>query len=116
MANSVARHLRKNQTIAEAVLWKELRQLRREGYHFRRQAPIDAFIVDFACLAHRLVIEVDGIQHDEAHERSKDAARDARLTWLGYKVLRFWNSEVMDEREGVMLEILAALGNIERHD
>ncbi len=96
MANNVARHLRKNPTIAETVLWKELRQLRREGYHFRRQAPIDEFIVDFACLAHRIVIEVDGVQHDEK--------------------LRFWNFEVMDEREGVMLEILAALGNIERQE
>ena len=61
MVNKLARHLRKNETIAEKQLWKELRELKRQGYHFRRQAPIDSFIVDFACLSHRLIVEVDGI-------------------------------------------------------
>ena len=56
MANAVARQLRKRPTIGEMRLWKELRQLRRQGYHFRRQAPVDKYIVDFACFAQRLII------------------------------------------------------------
>ena len=65
MANEMARTLRKNETIAERRLWKELRQLRTQGYHFRRQCPIEGFIVDFACLSHRVIIEVDGYQYFE---------------------------------------------------
>ena len=110
MANLVARHLRKNETVAEKQLWNELRHLRAQGFHFRRQAPIERFIVDFACLAHRIVIEVDGIQHDSIDGRSKDAARDAHLHWLGYKVLRFSNGDVSGNIEGVMAEVLAAIG------
>jgi very-short-patch-repair endonuclease len=110
MANQIARHLRKNETIAEKKLWKELRNLRRQGYHFRRQAPIDAFIVDFACLSHRFVIEVDGIQHDTELGRKKDAARDAHLNWQGFTLLRFTNGEVAENIEGVIAEVLASLG------
>ncbi len=110
MANQVARHLRKNETIAEKQLWNELRQLRAQGYHFRRQAPIDNFIVDFACLSHRLVIEVDGIQHDTSEGRKKDSARDAHLHWLGFTSLRFRNSDVSQNIEGVIAEVLVALG------
>jgi very-short-patch-repair endonuclease len=110
MANQIARHLRKHETIAEKQLWKELRSLRVQGYHFRRQAPIDAFIVDFACFSHRLVIEVDGIQHDAGSGRKKDAARDAHLHWQGFTLLRFTNGEVAQDMEGVIAEVLASLG------
>ena len=87
MANEVARQLRKKPTIAEKKLWFELRQLRPRGYHFRRQAPLEGFIVDFACLAQKVIIEVDGIQHWTPEGRSTDAgtgpvARLSRLSSL----------------------------------
>ena len=116
MANQIARHLRKNETIAEKRLWKELRQLRVQGYHFRRQAPIDDFIVDFACLSHRVVIEVDGAQHDEDEGRRKDSARDAHLIWRGFTMLRFRNSDVARNISGVMAEILAVLGVVVKQE
>jgi very-short-patch-repair endonuclease len=114
MANQVARHLRKHQTIAETKLWSELRKLRNHGYHFRRQAPIAGYIVDFACLSQKVIIEVDGIQHDEPAARAADTARDADLTWRSFKVLRFRNGDVSESLEGVMLEVLAALGVVEK--
>lgn len=110
MADEFARHLRKNATIAEARLWDELRELRRHGYRFRRQAPLAGYIVDFACFKQRLVIEVDGIQHLSSEGAAKDAARDRDLEWRGFRVLRFTNSDVCEKLDGVMLEILAALG------
>ena len=64
MANAIERHLRKHQTVAETRLWRELRKLRLQGYHFRRQAPIARYIVDFACLSQRVIVELDGAQHD----------------------------------------------------
>ena len=76
MANERARQLRKNQTVAEKRLWNELRKLRWQGYHFRRQAPIDKYIVDFACYAQHLIVEVDGIQHEAPKARRADAARE----------------------------------------
>jgi very-short-patch-repair endonuclease len=108
MANRIARHLRKHQTVAETQLWRELRKLRHQGYHFRRQAPIATYIVDFACLSQRVIIEVDGVQHDEPAARRADAARDEDLGWRGFKLLRFRNSDVAESLEGVMLEVLAA--------
>ena len=116
MATAVARQLRKWPTIGETLLWKELRELRRQGYHFRWQAPIDKYIVDFACFPQRLVIEVDGVQHRETAARRADAARDADLSWRGFKLLRFRNDEVHDSMHGVMLEVLAALGAIEKQE
>jgi very-short-patch-repair endonuclease len=116
MANENARQLRKRQTLGEIRLWKELRQLRRQGYHFRRQAPIDKYIVDFACFSQRLVIEVDGVQHQEPANLTADAARDADLSWRGFKVLRFRNDEVRDTMGGVMLEVLAALGAVVKQE
>ena len=114
MANAGARHLRKHQTIGETRLWKELRKLRQQGFHFRRQAPVDTYIVDFACFSQRLIIELDGVQHERPRARVADAARDADLFWRGFKVLRFRNDEVRDSMHGVMLEVLAALGAVEK--
>jgi very-short-patch-repair endonuclease len=110
MANARARHLRKHQTVAEIRLWKELREFRHHGYHFRRQVPIEGYIVDFACLSQRLIIELDGVQHDARLARRRDAARDADLEWRGFKVLQFANGQVSQEFEGVILEVLGALG------
>ncbi|MGE0700855.1 MAG: endonuclease domain-containing protein [Hyphomicrobiaceae bacterium] len=110
MADGRARSLRKRPTIAEQQLWDELKLLRHEGYHFRRQAPIRPYIVDFVCFSQRLVIEVDGAQHSEHKARAADARRDRDLYWRGFDVLRFDNSDVMDKFDGVMREVLARLG------
>jgi hypothetical protein len=109
MANQIARKLRKDQTIAERRLWQHLRTLKAEGFHFRRQVPIDQFIVDFACYFARLVIEVDGEQHSTDEGLRTDAARDAHLYFQGFNVLRFWNNEVLGNIEGVMDVIREAL-------
>ena len=109
MANQIARTLRKNQTVAERKLWYQLRLLKAEGFHFRRQVPIDKLIVDFACFSQRLVIEVDGGQHNMEPGLKADAARDAHLYHQGFNVLRFWNTDVMKNIEGVMTQVRGAL-------
>ena len=109
MANERARELRKAQTEAERTLWRYLRLLRVEGHHFRRQVPIGDFIVDFACISARLVIEIDGGQHNDTPGRVADTSRDARLGRRGYRVLRFWNNDVMVNPEGVIEVIRRAL-------
>ena len=100
-----ARHLRHNQTDAERALWKQLRHLKANGFHFRRQAPIGAYIADFACHAARIVIEVDGGQHNEPKGIARDDARTEWLVSQGYRVIRFWNNDVLSNIEGVMTEI-----------
>ncbi len=84
--------------------------LKTDGFHFRRQVPIDHLIVDFACLSARLVIEVDGGQHNWEAGRYADEARDAHLHRHGFKVLRFWNNEVMGNPDGVMERVRSVLG------
>ncbi len=101
-----ARELRRDMTPAERRLWNILKLRQVEGFRFRRQHPIGPFIADFACLEARLVIEVDGGQHDES---STDPARDAFIRREGFKVLRFWNNEVMANLEGVCSVIAHAL-------
>jgi very-short-patch-repair endonuclease len=102
MANERARQLRRNQTDAERKLWRYLRVLKADGFHFRRQVPIDPFIVDFACLSTRVVIELDGGQHNADAGRINDETRDGHLRGRGFMVLRFWNNDVMANPEGVM--------------
>jgi len=116
MANVVARKLRKQPTDAERRLWLLLRGLKAEGYHFRRQVPIDAYIVDFACLSQRLVIEVDGSQHFSDSGRSSDSTRDAHLRWRGFSVLRFANVDVMRNATGVMERIVLEAGMLKHRD
>jgi very-short-patch-repair endonuclease len=101
MANQRARRLRSNQTDAEKKLWHHLRVLKGEGFHFRRQVPIDHLIVDFACYSARLVIEVDGGQHNWDDGVRTDRARDAHLRQQGFHVLRFWNNDVLSNPDGV---------------
>ena len=100
-----ARHLRRNMTDAESHLWKLLRR-QQLGERFRRQCPIDRYVVDFVCLRRKLIVEVDGGHHAES---SQDRVRDACLTKLGYRVLRFWNNDVLENSEGVYGMIHAAL-------
>ena len=109
MANEIARRLRRDMTVDERKLWSELRDLRRQGFHFRRQAPFDRYILDFVCFSARLVIEVDGIQHTLPDARLRDAERDAFLRHEGFEVLRFTNGEVTETLDGVVLEVLGAL-------
>jgi len=99
------RKLRGNLTRAEYILWQELRN-HKLGFKFRRQASIDAFIVDFYCHELRLIIEVDGFVHDEAYQISYDERRQNYLESKEYTVLRFTNDDVLFEREHVMSEIL----------
>ena len=98
-----ARRLRHDATDAERVLWRHLRSRQVQGLKFRRQFPIAGFIADFACVEARLVIELDGGQH--ADRVVEDQARSARLVVNGYRVLRFWNDDVLKRTEDVLAEI-----------
>lgn len=101
------RQLRRDQTEAERVLWERLRDRRLAGFKFRRQHRIGPYYADFACAEAMLVVELDGSQHLE--QVDCDAARTRFLESLGYRVLRFWNDEVMVRTEDVLEAILAAL-------
>jgi very-short-patch-repair endonuclease len=111
MANERARALQSNLTIAERRLWYHLRPLKADGFHFRCQVPIDHLIVDFACFSARLVMEVDSGQHNFEKGRAIDAKRDAYLKRNDFKVLRFWNNEVLQNIGGVMHVIRETLGS-----
>jgi len=102
-----ARRLRKESTDAETRLWLHLRAHRYGGYKFKRQQPIGSYIVDFACFDARLVIEIDGGQHADAAR--SDSIRDAWLAREGFRILRFWNNEVLENTEGVMQKVLSSL-------
>ncbi len=103
-----ARDLRRNLTPAESRLWQALRGGQLHGLKFRRQAPIGPYIVDFACLAKRVVVEVDG--DTQAERTFEDAARDAWLRERGYTVVRVTNREVVESVEGAVALILRACG------
>ena len=102
-----ARTLRRQSSDAESVLWRHLRARRLMGYKFRRQVVIEPYIVDFVCLEAGLIIEADGGQHSA--QQSYDAMRTIRLESMGYRVMRFWNHEVVGELQGVLDQIRAAL-------
>jgi very-short-patch-repair endonuclease len=106
-AKSHARAMRAEPTEAERKLWHVLRDRRMQALKFRRQAPIGPYIVDFLCIAHRLVVEADGSQHAE---NKHDAIRDEWLAREGYKVLRFSNRDILTARENVLATIAAACG------
>jgi very-short-patch-repair endonuclease len=100
------KQLRLSATDAERRLWAALRNRRLQGYKFRRQHPIGRFVVDFACTKHRLVIEADGGQHSE------NAADERRTAWLesqGWRVIRFWNPDILRNTEDVVTMIMHAL-------
>jgi very-short-patch-repair endonuclease len=103
-----ARSLRKNATLAERTLWQELRLLKSEGRHFRRQVPIDKYFADFACHCPKLVVELDGGQHGDA--LNYDELRTKILNHHGFRVLRFWNSEIFETLEGVVDRIRHEVG------
>lgn len=101
-----ARNLRKNSTDAERDLWYHLRA-GRLGFKFKRQVPIGIYIVDFACLEKRLVIELDGGQHMD--NKIYDTKRTDWLMTNGFKVLRFWNHDVFQQTSSVLEVIMSAL-------
>ena len=105
-----ARELRNNMTPQEKKLWNILRKRNIRNLKFRRQYPIGDYIVDFICNEKKLIIEVDGGQHNEASSIEYDSKRTEFLNSKGYVVIRFWNNEVDSNIEGVYLEILKYLG------
>jgi very-short-patch-repair endonuclease len=110
-----ARSLRKNQTDVEQIIWKHLRNRQLYNYKFRRQFPIEPYIVDFVCLELKLIIELDGGQH--ACQINYDNQRSLFLEQRGFKVIRFWNNDVIENTEGVLetirLAILGTMGSSE---
>ena len=104
----LARNLRKNHTDVEQLLWNHLRNRQLANCKFRRQFTINPYIVDFVCLSRKLIIELDGGQHADAIE--EDTTRTKFLTAEGFKVLRFWNNEVLEEMEAVLQKIFEELG------
>ena len=103
---SLARRMRRTHTEAERRLWSMVRANRLADWKFKRQEQIGDYIVDFVCFRARLIVEADGSQHAES---TADAARDAYLREQGFRVLRFWNNDILTNSDGVATAILAAL-------
>jgi very-short-patch-repair endonuclease len=106
-AENTARRLRRDVTHAERELWKQIRRL--EGFHFRRQAPIGPYIVDFVCHSRRLIVEVDGGIHTLDAVAARDAEREAWLVGRGYRVLRLANAQATNEAAVEAILAAAAL-------
>ena len=100
--------MRREPTDAERALWRVLRARRLYEWKFRRQVRIEPYIVDFVCFSARVIVEADGSQHAE---NLADEKRDAFLNAQGFRVLRFWNNEVLTNREGVLTAIIDGLEN-----
>ena len=95
-------------TDAERKLWSVLKSHQLDGYGFRRQAPMGPYYADFVCHEIRLVVELDGSQHGEPDGLARDRRRDAWFEARGYRVLRFWNNDVLANAEGVVTAIRGA--------
>ena len=102
-----ARSLRSNMTDVERRLWMALKGKQIAGYRFRRQHPIDTYIVDFACVERMLVIELDGSQHQ--NQEAYDEDRSRYLNQQGWQIVRFWNNEVLENLDGVLEVIVEKL-------
>jgi very-short-patch-repair endonuclease len=102
----VARRLRSASTDAEMKVWLAVRDRRLADFKFVRQEPIGPYIVDFICRETKLIIEVDGGQHNES---ANDRRRDAYLNSEGYRLLRFWNNDILTNMDGVLQTILSSL-------
>jgi adenine-specific DNA-methyltransferase len=110
MQIALTRKLRREQTDAEKALWAKLKSRQMEGVKFRRQHPLGPYIVDFISLERKIILEVDGGQHNEREARRRDEERVAWLKERGYRVLRFWNDEVLTNMNGVLEKIKEAIG------
>jgi very-short-patch-repair endonuclease len=106
---ATASRLRANATGAEIALWRHLKSLETQGTHFRRQVPIGPYVADFACMAARVVIELDGSHHGDAPTKARDEQRTLWLESEGYRVIRFWNNDLVENLDGVLETIHAAL-------
>ena len=106
LLRSRAKSMRSAPTEAEHRLWQVVRARRFNGFKFRRQVPVDHYIVDFLCSSRRLIVELDGSQHADS---ASDARRDAYLRAQGFHILRIWNNELFTNEEGVAEAILNAL-------
>jgi very-short-patch-repair endonuclease len=109
-AHARARTLRRNMTEAERRLWQILRLNQIRGHRFRRQVPLGRYIADFVCHEARLIVEIDGGQHD--HLSPREAERTLFLQSEGYRILRFWNNEVLGNLDGVHEVIVGELGAV----
>ena len=109
-----ARQLRRKLTLPEVALWQQLRK-RPEGLRFRRQFPCRGYVIDFACLEHRLAIEVDGEAHSMGSNPERDAIRDRRLSAAGFQMLRIAARDVLGNLDGVMTHILTTCGSRPLH-
>ena len=105
----IAKILRHNQTEIEGYLWQSLRNRRLGGYKFRRQHPIKDFVLYFYCPEKKLVVELDGDQHDTIQQMNHDQSRTTILEKEGVKVLRYWNNEVLQNTDGILNDILEEL-------
>ena len=101
-----AKNLRHNMTKEEVKLWNKLKNRQLLNLKFRRQVPIGKYVVDFLCIDKKLIIELDGGQHNEPNNIKYDEIRTEYLKEQGYKVLRFWNNEVWNNIEGVIETII----------
>ncbi len=101
-----ARHLRRHMTESEIALWRHLRAHRLNGEKFRRQQALGPYVVDFVHFGARLIVEADGGQHDGSPH---DEQRDAWLRAQGFRVMRFWNNDIMGNLEGVLETVMAAV-------
>ncbi len=101
-----ARRLRTNQTDAETLLWNRIRNRQIDGHKFVRQKPIGNYICDFVCRESLIIVEVDGGQHSGS---ASDIVRDRNLVAEGYRVLRFWNNDVLGNIDGVLAAIQVEL-------
>ncbi|MFO0966094.1 MAG: endonuclease domain-containing protein [Gemmataceae bacterium] len=119
MSRDFARSLRKNMTDAERRLWAELRRRQLLNFKFRRQAPIGAYVVDFVCVPARLIVELDGGQHNLEENKAKDEKRTTWLSSQGFHVMRFWNHDVFESLDAILeviwsyLRKVAALQEVE---
>jgi very-short-patch-repair endonuclease len=106
---AAAKKLRAHTTPHERMLWRALKEIPQEGTHFRRQAPIGPYIADFFCPARKLIIELDGGHHNDDEQAQRDRERQARLEREGYRVVRFWNSDILRDLNSVLEAIYLEL-------
>jgi very-short-patch-repair endonuclease len=103
-----AKTMRVDATLAENLLWQVLRNRQLEGFKFKRQVPLEGYILDFVCFDAKLIVEVDGFQHAES---ARDLTRDTFFHGQGFRILRFWNEEIVKNLDGACQTILAELKN-----
>jgi very-short-patch-repair endonuclease len=106
--------MRHDLTPAEQILWQALRRRQLVGLRFRCQYPLGPFILDFCCVERRLVVELDGAGHEQADQRDYDEVRSQHLQSYGYRILRFWNREVLHDLGGVLERVRVAAAGRER--